>query len=409
MPDILRIRKGPGEIQGQLNISGSKSESNRLLILKSLYCPSLKIKGLSRCNDTQILVKALSSSESLIDVEDAGTAMRFLVAYFAISNEKPIILKGSSRMHQRPIGILVRELQNLGAKIEYLEKHNFPPLKILPSNLIGNSISVESGISSQYISALMMIGPKFPNGLQINLKGKTVSQAYIELTAQLMKEMGFEVNSQDKVIKIEKAPKNFNPNLEVEADWSSASYWYLMVCLSKKAKLKLRGFKPDSIQGDSIVASLFVKLGVKSSFEEGDLILEKVSASIPTEINLNLIKCPDLAQSIIVAMAALGITGKISGLQTLRIKETDRLHALKIELEKTGAEIRIGKDFLQLTKGVGTFENLEFSTWSDHRMAMSLAALSLLAPIRIQNPEVVDKSYPNFWLDMKQMGFEFEN
>lgn len=408
MPEILKIKKGPDEIYGQLEISGSKSESNRFLILKNLYLSSLKIKGLSSSNDTQLMINALETKEGIIDVEDAGTAMRFLLAYFSIKAKKPIILKGSARMHQRPIGVLVKELQNLGARIEYMEKENFPPLKILPSELKGQSISIDSGISSQYISALMMIGASLPNGFIINLNGETVSRPYIELTSKLMGEMGFKIKTQENSIKVERAPENLKSEVEIEADWSSASYWYLMVCLSKNARLKLLGFKSNSYQGDQEVQNLFLKLGVKSTFENGFLILEKIEIEFPSELNLNLIKCPDLAQSLIVAMAALRIPGKISGLQTLKIKETNRLEALKTELEKTGAKISISDDFFQLIQGIKSLENLEFETWSDHRMAMSLAAFSMIAPISIREPDVVKKSYPNFWLDMKKIGFNFQ-
>ncbi len=409
MPELLNIEKGPNEIKGQINISGSKSESNRLLILKHLYFPNLKIQGLSTSNDTHLMQKALESNGTEIDVEDAGTSMRFLLAYFSLSTTKPITLKGSPRMHKRPIGILVNELRSLGAKIEYLEKENYPPLRIYPSPVNGNTITIESGISSQYISALMMIAGKLPKGIRINLKGKTVSKPYIELTGNLMQKLGFEVVLNDEFIKIEGQSNFQEKSIQVEPDWSSASYWYLMVCLSTKASLKLRGFKENSFQGDKSLVDLFLKLGVRSIFHENYLLLEKVEMDLPKNLNFDLIDSPDLAQSIIVAMAALGILGEISGLQTLKIKETDRLQALKVELEKTGAQITIGKDFLKIERGISTLENVKFETWSDHRMAMSLAALSMISPISIQNPEVVNKSYPNFWEDMKLLGFELSN
>lgn len=407
MPENLFIKRAPKEFKGQINISGSKSESNRLLILKHLYAKTLKIKGLSTSNDTQLMMSALASKENVIDVEDAGTGMRFLLAYFSVLTQENITLKGSARMHQRPIGVLVKELRNLGAKIEYLERENYPPLKIYPSSLKGNTITIESGISSQYISALMMIAGKLPIGIHINLKGKTVSKPYLELTAYLMRELGLEVEINEKFIKVDSLVKIIKDSIRVEPDWSSASYWYLMVCLAPRASLKLSGFKEDSFQGDKRLIGLFSKFGIRSTFQDNFLLLEKINVDLPKQMNLDLIQCPDLAQSIVVAMSALDITGKISGLQTLKIKETDRLLALKTELEKTGAQISIGDDFLIVEKGISSLDGVAFKTWSDHRMAMSLAALSIISPISIQHPEVVNKSYPNFWEDMKQIGFEF--
>lgn len=397
--------KGPETVKGRITIDGSKSESNRLLILKSLFVPNAEIIGLSASNDTQIMRRALQSNSETIDVEDAGTAMRFLLSYMAITCEKPIVLKGSSRMHERPIGVLVDQLKHLGAKIEYLEKENFPPLRISPANLKGNQIVINSEISSQYISALMMIAPKLENGLEIHLQGKTVSKPYLELTAHLMRELGLEVIMEEGLIKIDPANPNLNTKLKAEADWSSASYWFLVVALSKDSQMELKGLQENSRQGDRVVQDLFSKLGVKSNFKNEILYLEKQIHSLSPSLNFNLIDSPDLAQTLIVAMAALKITGKISGLRTLKIKETDRLVALKTELEKTGAKIQIGDDFLEIIEGVSSLENTVFNTWKDHRMAMSFAALSLISPITILEPQVVNKSYPNFWEDMKQLGF----
>tara|TARA_R110002096_G_scaffold192564_2_gene374220 strand:- start:50491 stop:51741 length:1251 start_codon:yes stop_codon:yes gene_type:complete len=408
MTEILHLKKEVREIAGQLTIAGSKSESNRLLILKKLYAPNIEIQGLSNSRDTQIMINALNSTSEIIDVEDAGTAMRFLLAYFAMSSQNVIVLKGSPRMHQRPIGILVEVLQKLGAKIEYLGSQNFPPLKIYASQLNADEIEIDSGVSSQFVSALMMIGPKLPNGLKIKLRGHTVSKPYINLSAQLMNKMGLAVEIEEEQIILKKEKESLLKNISVEADWSSASYWFLMASLCEKAKIELKGFQKQSLQGDSVIREIFLKLGVKSTFQDASLLLEKSETSLPQMLNFKLIDSPDLAQTLVVSMAALGIKGKISGLQTLKIKETDRLLALKTELEKTGAIIGIGDDYLEIEKGISHLKDIVFETWSDHRMAMSLASLALYSPISIKNPEVVNKSYPHFWEDMKKMGFQFQ-
>ncbi len=403
----IRINHPTKKVIGRISIPGSKSESNRLLILKALYFPKLQVSGLSDSRDTQYIQKALTERSSTVDVGDAGTAMRFLTAYLALSGRE-YILTGSSRMKERPIGILVDALNRLGANITYLEKEGYPPLQIRQGNLSGGEINLDSTVSSQFISALMMIGPALQGGLSLKMTGFSVSAPYIYLTANLMRRLGFKVKVLGEQIRVEdfipKPPAQF----QVEPDWSSASYWFLISLLAQKAEIYLPGFRQYSLQGDAFVSGLFEPLGVHSHYIGSGFRLKKGEARQNENYRLSLVHNPDLAQTLSVAFAALRLPATIHGLQTLRIKETDRLEALQRELYKAGAKLQIGKDYLKIQKGFDEWEEVHFESWNDHRMAMSLAPLALLRPIFISDPDVVNKSYTSFWDDLKKVGFVIE-
>lgn len=410
MNDVIHISHPDEILKGSIRINGSKSESNRLLILSHLYSKQARINSISNSNDTQLLKNALACKSQQINVGDAGTSMRFLTALLAVKGEGEYFLSGSKRMHQRPIGVLVDALIELGAKISYDGKKGYPPLKIVPAHLAGGPLRINGSISSQFISALMMIGPSMEKGLHLFLEGEIVSRPYLALTASLMKEMGFSLTLTNNEIIIKSADSVSFNEIDVEADWSSASYYYSLAALSKYSKIILSGLKENSLQGDSVVRNLFQKLGVKSTFNDGMLILEKTRMEPIEFLEFDLIECPDLAQTIAVSLVAMQVSAKIRGLQTLKIKETDRLVALKKELEKTGAKIEIDEDSLTILSGMGdTKDGLIFETYDDHRMAMSLAPLALKAPVSIKKPQVVRKSYPNFWKDLEVLGFNIDH
>ncbi len=403
----VRLSHPTGKIIGRINIPGSKSETNRLLILKQLHFPKLRILNVSNSRDTQILQQALADNSDVINVGDAGTAMRFLTAFLAIQDKKKTLLKGSKSMYKRPIGILVDALRQLGAEINYLEEEGFPPLEIIGKKLQGNTVEIEDSVSSQYITALMLIAPSLQGGLEIILRGLSVSTPYTYLTANLMRRLSFKVKMDRNRLMVEPFVPETPELFVVEPDWSAASYWFSMALLARKAEIYLPGFKQHSLQGDAFVAELFKPLGVESHFIGSGFRLRKREVDLPEEFKINLIHNPDLVQALAVALVAKNIPSHISGLKTLKIKETDRLIALKNELEKTGAVIETGKDYLKIHKGIRRLEEVVFDTYNDHRMAMSLTALALLFPIVIHNPEVVEKSYQSFWEDMKRINFWF--
>lgn len=395
------------KVIGKIEVPGSKSESNRLLLLKHLYFPNLSIGKISNSRDTSFMKTALESENSEINVGDAGTAMRFNTAFNAARVGRNITLSGSERMHQRPIGILVDALNQLGAKITYLDKEGFPPLKIEGQKLLGGSLEIDGSVSSQFISALMMIGPGMEKGIHLKLKGFSVSAPYIYLTASLMRKLGFDVKVEGEDIIIPHKDVKDVQSFAVEPDWSAASYWYAIALLANEAEIYLPGFREDSLQGDAFVRGLFEPLGIHSHFIGSGFRLKKEEVK-QQRFDINLVQNPDLAQTLAVVFAAKNLPAKIIGLQTLRIKETDRLEALKTELEKTGAEIEIGDDFMEVKRGIQNLEGVAFDTYEDHRMAMAFAPLALIAPITINNPDVVAKSYPSFWKGLERVGFRVE-
>lgn len=388
-----------------INIGGSKSESNRLLILKAQF-PNISIKNLSESDDTQVLQRGLETSKGTVDVHHAGTAMRFLTAYYAAKEGAEITLTGSQRMQERPIGVLVDALKSLGADIEYLQNEGFPPLKIKGKTLQKREARIESDVSSQYISALMLVAPMLPQGIQITLEGRIISKPYIEMTLSLLNQIGVEVSFSDNIIEVSPLDKIENTEIVVESDWSSASYFYSLVALSDDLKITLSNFSEESLQGDAVLPSIFKILGVQTSFNvaEKSISLSKETIQLPDSLILDLSNTPDLAQTIAVSCFGLEIACKLSGLQTLKIKETDRLSALKNELSKLGAVVQIDDSSLQLEKSSQIRPNVIIETYQDHRMAMAFAPLVLKTSLSIENAEVVSKSYPNFWKDLKKTG-----
>lgn len=402
------------DIQLQLNgavkstaitITGSKSESNRLLLLQALY-PAISISNLSESDDSEAMQKALSGDDGIVDIHHAGTAMRFLTAYYAIQEGKEVVLTGSARMKERPIGVLVDALRSLGAKIEYAENEGFPPLKITGQKLLENKVSIKAGVSSQYITALLLIAGKLENGLELTLEGEITSRPYIDMTLSLLNEAGIENRFEGNVITVLAKTEivDLASAIVVESDWSSASYFYSIAALADEGtSIRLSSYKNNSLQGDSALAVIYKELGVDTAFEENSILLSKTSAS--KSINLDLNDTPDIAQTIAVTCFGLGIACSLTGLHTLKIKETDRLEALKTEMEKLGAKIKVTNDSLILQTSDVINSNIAIATYNDHRMAMAFAPLAIRVPLCIKDADVVSKSYPAFWDDLQVLGF----
>ena len=393
----------------ELSITGSKSITNRLLILRSIY-PSLKIKNKSNSQDTVVLENALKSSKNIKDVGHAGTAMRFLTAYYSILKNREVTLLGSKRMHERPIHPLVDCLKLIGADISYLERDGFPPLRIRGKKLNSKKVEISSNVSSQFISAILLIAPKLVGGLVIELKGELISKPYIRMSIGLLNKLGVKTNFRGNLIRIGNLEKTQKKTFTVESDWSSASYWYSIVALSESAEVRLNNFFKKSIQGDSVLARYYKALGVETKFIENYIVLSKINDFKPPKyLKLDLIDTPDLAQTIVVTCFGLGTSCFLCGLQTLNIKETERLNALKNELTKLGAKLDITEISLKLYKSKEFRKNITINTYQDHRMAMSFAPLALIIPIFIENPSVVVKSYPHFWNDLIKAGFKIKS
>ena len=398
------LKKSNINTDSYLIITGSKSESNRCLLLKALF-NDITIENLSNSDDTELMKNALSSDHSLIDIHHAGTAMRFLTAYFATQNGRKIILTGSSRMKERPIRILVDALRNLGAKIEYSENEGFPPLKIQGQELLKSEVFLKANVSSQYISALLLIAPSLKNGLNLYLDGKITSIPYIEMTLALLNEVGIKTSFESNKIKVFPYERHNSKTLIVESDWSSASYFYSIVSLSSVGtKINISSYKENSLQGDAILSEIYNNLGVSSKFNNSVLTIEKVSDDLPKSLDLDLSNTPDIAQTIAVSCLALQINCNLTGLHTLKIKETDRLLALKNEIKKLGTNIEISNNSLEINSPKPLLNNVEIKTYNDHRMAMSFAPLMLRTDIYINDANVVSKSYPNFWNDLEKLG-----
>ncbi len=402
---MYKISKELRDIEGSICISGSKSESNRLLLLRA-YTSYFKILNLSNSDDTQLMISAIESDKKEINIGHAGTAMRFLTAYFSSISKNSKILTGSDRMKQRPISVLVDALKDMGCDIKYLEKKGFPPLKINGKNILINSVTLPADVSSQYVSSLMMLGVSVKNGLEIILSSKITSLPYILMTKKIIERIGGTVKIQNRKIFIEQFKEKLIPEQSVESDWSSASYFFSLAALSKSVELTLSKFRKFSLQGDSRLVDIYKKFGVETIFGDENIILRKNKISLPKSIYLDLIDNPDLAQTILITCLGLKIDCTLTGLHTLKIKETDRLVALKNEIEKFEVDkIEITKDSITLENNLDLKHDVTINTYNDHRMAMSFAPLSLLVPININNPEVVTKSYLNFWNDLESLGF----
>lgn len=400
----------PSRVKTVIQLPESKSISNRALIIHALSRGEDVPANLSDCDDTQVMIRALREDSESIDIHAAGTAMRFLTAYLS-ATPGTHTLTGTARMQQRPIRILVDALRELGAGIEYAGKEGFPPLRIRGKALSGNPIALQGNVSSQYISALLMIGPVLANGLELRLTGEIISRPYIDLTLQLMKEFGAVAGwTSGSSIRVEPRPYRSVP-FTVESDWSAASYWYQIAALMPEAEIELTGLFPNSYQGDSRGAEIFAKIGVQTHYTEAGVRLVK-KGERPARIEESLVDMPDLAQTFVVTCALLGIPFRFTGLQTLKIKETDRIAALKAELAKLGYVLHDENDSILSWNG----ERCEpqqtpvIETYEDHRMAMAFAPAALCYPhLLIAEPQVVSKSYPAYWDDLKKAGFGIES
>ncbi|NDK55070.1 3-phosphoshikimate 1-carboxyvinyltransferase [Pontibacter fetidus] len=393
-----------GILKATIDLPASKSEANRALIIAALAGGNATIENLSEANDTQLLNRLLQTDTETVDAEDAGTVMRFLTAYYAVTGQQKT-LTGTERMCQRPIKVLVDALRELGATIDYLKEEGFPPLKI--NDFKGNGkkhLKVRSDISSQYISALLMIAPLLPDGLVLELEGKIGSRPYIDMTLALMQHFGVSATFEENTITV--AHQNYKPaTFTVEPDWSAASYWYSMVALAKEAEITLPGLKRNSYQGDSAIVDIMNRLGVYTGFTENGVELSKKHCQ--KRLAYDFTNCPDLAQTIVALCAALGVTLEMTGVESLRIKETDRIQALQIEVLTMGASLNeITPGVFRMEPAIITKRELAFRTYQDHRMAMAFAPIALLEPVQIQEPSVVRKSYPGFWDDLEKAGFK---
>ena len=406
--EIMKLEKSRLIGDKTIQISGSKSISNRLLILESLF-DNIRIKNLSNSQDTQLLKKALSEDSDVVDIHHAGTAMRFLTSYYSIQEGKTTILIGSGRMKERPIKNLVSALQNLGAEIEYLENEGFPPLKIQGRKITQSKVDVPANVSSQFITSLLLIAGKLENGLEIHLVGEVTSRSYIEMTLDILSKLGIQANFTGNTIKVEKFTGNDTSSVisyEVESDWSSASYYYSLCALGRET-IHLKSFYRESTQGDSAITKIYEKFfGVKTIFSDNEnkiTLQPEHSFSFPEKIILDMNNCPDIAQTLCVTAAALEIPFEISGLGTLKVKETDRLLALHHELKKLGVETEITDSTIRSISYGESDENISIKTYQDHRMAMSFAPFCLIKELNIEDENVVEKSYPMFWEDLSKV------
>ena len=396
---IKKLAHHTGNVSGEIFVSGSKSESNRLLILQRSFT-DLKLKNLSNSDDTKYLTKALQGESDVVDISHAGTAMRFLTAYFAAKEGREVILTGSHRMQNRPISILVDALRSIGADISYKDKEGYPPLVIKGKKLEESKLSIQGNVSSQYISALLLMAPGLDNGLEIELLGTVTSVPYINMTLALLKDLGVSYTWNDNIIKIEALDTVTEAEMTVESDWSSASYFYSLVALSQEGSVFLNSYKRNSLQGDSSLVEIYKHFGVSTEFEKDRITLKKEHHKTGA-LTLDLSNSPDLAQTIAVTCFGLGVACDLTGLHTLKIKETDRLVALEQELSKLGASITVTDKSLHLEAGNIINENVLIETYDDHRMAMAFAPLALKVPIQIDDAEVVTKSYTDFWKDFE--------
>ena len=397
----LKLSKYTKPLQGSIQITGSKSESNRLLILQQFF-KNLQIENLGNSDDANYMQKALASKELTVDISHAGTAMRFLTAYFSVAEGRGTILTGSKRMKERPIKLLVDALKSLGADISYLENEGYPPIKIIGKKLTNNKVTINGGVSSQYISALLLIAPSLEKGLELTFEGKVTSLPYIKMTLGLLSELGIENVWEGDTIKVTETKTIKDTVAVVESDWSSASYYFSLAALSEGAEIKLSSYKQNSLQGDSSLVAFYEELGVSTEFDKNSIILRK-DLVCKKHVTFDLSNAPDIAQTIAVTCFGLGVSCDLTGLHTLKIKETDRLEALKSELTKFGADIEVTDKSLHLKSATKINSDVLVKTFDDHRMAMAFAPLLLKTDLEIEDANVVSKSYPDFWTDIKKL------
>lgn len=387
-------------LTGTINLTGSKSESNRALMMQALSNGKVKPQNLSEAADTLTLKHILNSTDTTLNVGPAGTAMRFLTAFHTLQTTN-VLLTGSARMKQRPIGILVDALRQLGAQITYVENEGYPPLKIKgPLQQISNQVHIRGDMSSQYISALLLIAPSLPLGLRLHITSELTSTPYIEMTLALLEQAGIQYTWENQIIHIAHQPFHAC-TIAVEPDWSAASYWYAMAILADEAELFLPGLRPYSLQGDSKITEIIANFGITSQFKDRGVLLKKEPKILKRKI-FDFKECPDLAQTVIVCCAALGHDATFTGLETLKIKETNRIQALQNELAKLGVKLIEQKNVYRLDCHALHFpDTIYINTYDDHRMAMAFAPLIFkIKEVEIENSHVVEKSYPHFWDDL---------
>lgn len=405
----LKLHKPINSVSGTINLPGSKSISNRILIIKALSGLDFLIQNLSDSDDTKHLKEAIGnySTYSIINVGHAGTDMRFLTAFLSIKNGD-YELTGSERLQQRPIKDLVDVLKTLGADIYYKNNEGFPPLQINGKQLQGGAVEISGKISSQFITALLLVAPYFNKGLELTIKDELVSKPYVHMTIELMKEFGASVIWKDNKIIVEPIPYTYHKKeFIVERDWSAASYYYSMVALSKiGTQLSIKGLFENSLQADDVCSNIYKNFGVKTTFNDNEIVISKNSKANTSLLELDFIECPDITQTIVCSCIGLNVPFKFTGLQTLKVKETDRITALQNELQKIGCAIEITDTSIQWTATKSeAIDNLSVATYNDHRMAMSFAPLCLLVDnVIVENAEVVSKSYPMFWEHLKSIG-----
>lgn len=415
---MYRLSHPTKVIKGEITLTASKSESNRALIIQALCEDDFEISNLAKAEDTQTLQRILheiklnaGADGHEYNVGAAGTTMRFLTAYLSGQKGKHI-LTGSQRMQNRPIGVLVNALRDLGADIEYLDKEGYPPLQINGKPLQGHEVLIDGSVSSQYITALLLIATTLENGLKINFEGEVTSRPYIIMTLKMLEEFGVIANWEGNSISIAKSSYKVPANYTyyVEGDWSSASYWYAFSALAKEVDLTINGLKKNSLQGDSVVAEIFNSFDVSTDYNSSTKAIRLQKKATERSMNFDFADCPDLAQTIATVTAAMNNTAKFEGLHTLRIKETDRSFALQQELKKLGTDVKMfGDDIIVITPGRLNLAPASIATYEDHRMAMAFAVFALICDyIDIEEPNVVRKSYPDFWTDLKNMGFVIE-
>lgn len=395
-------------LKSHIQITGSKSESNRSLLLQALY-PKISIRNLSNSDDAKVMQEGLAISSGEVDIHHAGTAMRFLTGYFASQEGKNVVLTGSQRMTERPVKVLVEALRKLGADIEYVNSEGYPPIQIKGKKLQKNQVSLPADISSQYISSLLLIAPSLENGLELNLVGKITSVPYIKMTLGLLNHIGIETSFVGNSIKVSPKENVDAIELVIESDWSSASYFYSIVALSEVGtEIKLSAYKKNSLQGDSILADTYKEFGVETTFLKNEIILKKVKHYQSTSIEFDLANAPDIAQTIAVTCLGLELGCELTGLHTLKIKETDRLEAMYNELTKFGAKVAITDKTLSMEPISHFRPEVAIDTYDDHRMAMAFAPLALKTSFTINDAGVVSKSYPDFWKDLNALGFRLQ-
>ncbi|MCS5489214.1 3-phosphoshikimate 1-carboxyvinyltransferase [Algoriphagus limi] len=404
--DIIELSQKSNFNYTEIPLPSSKSESNRVLIIDALTKSQNKISNLAEARDTQTMIDILQTNPPIYDVLDAGTTMRFLTAYAAITNQHKV-LTGTPRMCQRPIGILVEALRSVGAEIHYMNEEGFPPLAVHGlKQQTAHQIKMRGDVSSQYISAMLMIAPLIPKGLEIELEGKIGSRTYIEMTLELMKHFGIQYSWEDRKIRV--PHQDYQPaTFSVESDWSGASYWFSLVACADSGSLFLKGLKENSLQGDAKIVEIMDHLGVKSTFKNGGVLLEK--QAVKGLDSFDFTHCPDLAQTVAVTCAIIGQNSKFTGLESLRIKETDRIYALQQELGKFNAKLEeVEPEVFQVIPSVTMPHKVQIHTYDDHRMAMAFMPLLTKTKVLVEDPDVVNKSYPSFWKHCKLTGIQIQ-